>query len=198
MRLDHLQRPELNKGTVDFVVPEAYWAINPPPKISSSYYLVEPPPPGPRRPQPMDYVFAFDISNEAIQSGFLVTACASLLKVLYGGTSEDSLSLEPCFPENSRLAIISFDKTLHFYDLSVRLLRSIKTPADFLSLQPHFQQAPMMVLPDIDEIFLPLRDGLFVYPLESRLVYPLCVFIPLTIPIQNGNRELTGCSSTTP
>jgi len=133
MRLDHLQRPELNKGTVDFVVPEEYWAINPPPKISSSYYLVQPPPPGPRRPQPMDYVFVFDISNEAIQSGFLVTACASLLKVLYGGTSEDGLSLEPCFPENSRLAIISFDQTLHFYNLSVRLLQSIKKPADFFT-----------------------------------------------------------------
>jgi protein transport protein SEC24 len=118
----------------------------------------------------VNYVFAFDISNGAIQSGFLASACASLVKILYGGTDDDGLPLEPCFPGNSRLAILSFDRSLHFYNLSVHGLLLRQYVRFWLSLQPHFQHAPMMVLSDIDEIFLPLRDGLFVDPLESRFV----------------------------
>ncbi|OCH89229.1 hypothetical protein OBBRIDRAFT_34713 [Obba rivulosa] len=74
MRLDHLQRPELHKGTVDFIVPEAYWAPHLLPNITP---LCEPLVPelrsGLRQPQPVDYVFAFDVSSEATRSGF--TAC---------------------------------------------------------------------------------------------------------------------------
>jgi len=122
MRLDHSQRPELNKGTIDFAVSDEYWAVNPPPKIAPSYYTVDSPPPGSRKPQPMDYIFAFDVSNESVQSGFLATACSSLRKILFGGVGEDELPIEPCFPENSRISILSFDKSLHFYNLSVRLV----------------------------------------------------------------------------
>jgi protein transport protein SEC24 len=129
MRLDYLQRPELNKGTVDFAVPEEYWASHPAPKISLSYHSMEPTLTGPRRPMPMAYVFAFDVSFEAIQSGFLRAACASLHTVLYGGTSEFNLPLEPCFPTESRLAILTFDRTLHFYDLSVSESLRVSRPA---------------------------------------------------------------------
>jgi protein transport protein SEC24 len=72
----------------------------------------------------MNYVFAFDVSNDAVQSGFLATSCASVLKVLYGATDDDGLPIDPCFPEHSRLAIISFDRSLHFYNLSVRIFPS--------------------------------------------------------------------------
>ena len=116
LRLDHLQRPELNKGTVDFVVPQEYWAPHPPPTIRPLYYSMLPEPSTSRRsPAPMDYVFAFDVSQEAVRSGFLQSACNALIELLYG--RDDTIG--PCFPSSSRIAIIAFDRTLQFYNLSV-------------------------------------------------------------------------------
>ncbi|KAJ7031988.1 sec24-related protein [Mycena alexandri] len=140
-RMDHLQRPELNRGTIDFVVPPEYWATNPPQRLSMPYFSAEPPPTGPRPPLPLNYVFALDVSNEAQRSGLLHTACASILDVLFGPNA--------CCPPQSEIAILTFDVTLHFYDLSSDLV-------------------PMLVVSDIDEVFVPLRSGLFVRPAERR------------------------------
>lgn len=120
LRLDHLQRPELNKGTVDFAVPEEYWAPHPPPRIAPLYQPVIPSTEtGSRKPQSMDYVFVIDVSVEAIRSGFTSTACESLRRILYGGTSEEDTIV--CFPSQSRICIVTYDRTLHFYNLSVRI-----------------------------------------------------------------------------
>ncbi|KZT02981.1 sec24-like protein [Laetiporus sulphureus 93-53] len=154
-RLDHLQRPELNKGTVDFVVPDEYWAPHPPPKIAPLYLpLVPLSNSGNRQPQPMSYVFAFDVSLEAFQSGFTQAACTFLLEFLYGRETEDGQKIEPCFPADCKICIISFDRTIHFYNLSPQ-------EAD---------NAPMLVLPDVDDVFVPLRDGLFADPRESQRI----------------------------
>jgi len=123
IRLDHLQRPELNKGTVDFVVPEEYWAPDPPPRLTQLYQPVMPTTnTGRRKPQPMSYVFALDVSSEAIQSGFTRSACTALLDVLYGHEPEyeGGATVEPCISAEAKICIITFDRTLHFYDLSVR------------------------------------------------------------------------------
>jgi protein transport protein SEC24 len=114
MRLDHLQRPELNKGTVDFAVPEEYWAQQPPPTLSKSFSM-DPQPSVARKPETMNYFFALDVSSDAVISGFLYAACESLQRMLYG--VEDGYA---CFPPESRIAILTFDQTLHFHDLSVR------------------------------------------------------------------------------
>lgn len=143
MRLDHSQRLELNKGTVDFAVPEEYWAQQPPPTLSQSFSM-DPQPLGARKPEPMNYFFALDVSSDAVISGFLHAACESLRRMLYG--VEDGYA---CFPPESRLAILTFDQTLHFHDLS----------SDMTS---------MLVVSDIDEVFVPLQKGLFVNPVERR------------------------------
>ncbi|KAJ6487756.1 sec24-related protein [Mycena sanguinolenta] len=140
-RMDHLQRPELNRGTVDFTVPAEYWASNPPQRLLMPYFSAEPPPEGPRRPLPMNFVFALDVSSEAVRSGLLHSACATIQDILFGQNA--------CFPPDSELAIITFDLTLHFHDLSSDLM-------------------PMLVVSDIDEVFLPLRSGLFVKPAERQ------------------------------
>jgi protein transport protein SEC24 len=120
MRLDHLQRPELNQGTFDFTVPKEYWAANPSETLTSPFYSVEPRPSGPRAPMPINYVFLFDVSHEAVQSGFLQVACACIRTILFGGILQDGSSVDPCFPSESSLAILTFDQTIHFYDLLVR------------------------------------------------------------------------------
>ncbi|RPD55953.1 sec24-like protein [Lentinus tigrinus ALCF2SS1-6] len=149
LRLDHLQRPELNKGTVDFAVPEEYWAPHPPPHIRPLYCSMLPDSSNSRRkPAPMDYVFAFDVSQDAVRLGFLQTACNVLLELLYG--HDDSVI--PCFPPSSRIAILAYDRTLQFYNLSSEIVG----------------QPPMLVVPDVDDVFLPSTTGFFADPIESR------------------------------
>ncbi|KAG6908005.1 hypothetical protein DXG01_006540 [Tephrocybe rancida] len=160
MRLDHLQRPELNKGTVDFVVPEEYWAINPPEGITLPYYTVTPRSTGPRNPEPMKYIFAFDVSYETVQSGFLASACACVSRILFGGTTADGASVDACFPPESSVAFLTYDQTVHFYDLSS-------------------DRTPMLVVSDLEEVFVPLQRGLFVNPSQRREVLkPLLTSLP--------------------
>lgn len=154
MRMDHADRPELNKGTVDFVAsPEDYWAQPPLPKLTSTYFSTDLPSTTARKPRPMNYLFAFDVSFEAVESGLLKSACDTLLDILYGGEVTDGTPFNPYFPRGCGIGILTFDRTLHFYNLSSSLL-----------------QASLMVLADLDEIFVPLRDGMFVDPWESRTV----------------------------
>ncbi|KAF8839165.1 beta-sandwich domain of Sec23/24 [Paxillus ammoniavirescens] len=154
MRLDHADRPELNKGTVDFIVEgEDYWAPPPLPKLTPTYFSTELPPTTPRKPQPLNYLFAFDVSIQAVESGFLQSVCSTILDILYGGTAADGSTFDACFPQGCRLGILTFDRTLHFYNLSANLPR-----------------ANQLVVADLEEIFNPLRGGLFVDPWESRTV----------------------------
>ncbi|KAF8183126.1 sec24-related protein [Pholiota molesta] len=150
LRLDHLQRPELNKGTVDFDVTSAeeYWARNPPPHIAQPYASVEGPPQGPRQPTPLDYVFAFDVSNESIASGFLQSSCDSLKAILYGTVDANGSVEHPKFPPTSKLAVITFNHNLHFYDFASEVTQ-------------------MLVVGDLDEVFVPSLN-IFVNPLERR------------------------------
>ncbi|KAG6897422.1 hypothetical protein C0992_001736 [Termitomyces sp. T32_za158] len=145
------QRPELMKGTVDFVVPEEYWAINPPQSLTRPYFTHQPPKTGSRPPEPMKYIFAFDVSYEAVQLGFLRSACACISRILFGGTDADGASIDACFPPECSVAFLTYDSTIHFYDLSTDPVK-------------------MLVVSDIEEVFVPLQHGLFVNPIQRREV----------------------------
>ncbi|KAH9933806.1 sec24-like protein [Fomitopsis serialis] len=154
-RLDHLQRPELNKGTVDFAVPKDYWVPQSEPRIEALYQPVVPTSTSEKRPpEPMHYVFAFDVSQDAMTSGFTRSASLQVLDLLYGYDAEDGTRVDPCFPSQSKVCILSYDRSVHFYDLSPR---GADNPC-------------MLVLPDLDDIFVPIRDGLFADIQDSQRV----------------------------
>lgn len=143
-RLDHLERVELNRGTIDYVVPEQYWAVQPDSRLVPSYHSPIPFIPKSRRP-PMSlrHVFAIDVSYDAVSSGFLQSTCSALLDFLLDPQTE---------PLVTEIALITFDSTIHFYRFSA-----------------NSESVSMHVLADLDDPFIPLyHDGLFVKLHELR------------------------------
>jgi len=61
-RLDLDQRPELRSGTTEFAVPKEYWS---------------------KTPAPVAFVFAIDVSWNAIQSGMLGQCVAGIKNALW-------------------------------------------------------------------------------------------------------------------
>ncbi|KAI8324754.1 hypothetical protein GQ54DRAFT_295924 [Martensiomyces pterosporus] len=120
-RLDWESRPELRNGSVEFVATKEFIA---------------------RDPTPTSFVFAIDVTWNAVQSGMLAKAAAALKETLYNG---------PGLPAGTRVGIITYDRSAHFYNLS-----------------PSLDQAQMMVVPDIQDVFVPLNEGFVVDPLESQ------------------------------
>jgi protein transport protein SEC24 len=133
VRTDRLQRPELMLGTVDFTVPKEYWS---------------------REPVGLRWLFLLDVSAEAVNRGFLDGFCEGITRALYG-TSDDKAEGERTtrLPKGAKVGIVTFDKEMHFYNIS-----------------PNLQAAQMLVMPDLEDPFLPFSDGLFVDPEESKTV----------------------------
>ncbi|KAL1959779.1 hypothetical protein VTO42DRAFT_924 [Malbranchea cinnamomea] len=136
VRVDRLQRPELMLGTVEFTVPKAYWN---------------------KEPVGLRWLFIIDVSQEAINRGFLEACCEGIMSALYGGEGndedEDSDAPKKRIPKGSKVGIITYDQAVHFYNLSPRL-----------------EQAQMIVMSDLEDPFVPLSEGLFVDPYESEHV----------------------------
>ncbi|XP_048190039.1 protein transport protein Sec24A isoform X3 [Perognathus longimembris pacificus] len=114
------RRPEVQNATIEFMAP--------------SEYMLRP-------PQPPVYLFAFDVSHNAVETGYLNSVCQSLL---------DNLDL---LPGNTRTKIgfITFDSTIHFY-----------------SLQEGLSQPQMLIVSDIEDVFVPMPENLLVNLNESK------------------------------
>lgn len=116
-----------------------------------------------RMPLPMTYFFLIDVSFSAVRCGALKASLDSIREVLYGpreptqkengATEEDDKAPGFGLPYGSRIAIMTFDRSLHFYNLL-----------------PELDHAQMLVVGDIDEPFVPLNEGLLADPWESRNV----------------------------
>jgi protein transport protein SEC24 len=91
-RVDMDQRPELRYGTVDFVAPKEYWAKN-------------------HAPKPIHWVIAIDVTSESVKKGIPEAAADAIRVALYGDQGG--------LPKGAKVAIITFDRSLHFYNLSV-------------------------------------------------------------------------------
>lgn len=127
-RHDILERFELTRGTVEYVAPASYCA---------------------RVPQVPSFLFVIDVSYNAVQSGMLSTACQAIKEVLRNLPTPNTGrpdEVSPC-----KVGIITFDRTVHFYNLTATL-----------------SQPQMMVVSDVEDVFLPLQSGLLVNGHESR------------------------------
>ncbi|GFY70829.1 protein transport protein Sec24B [Trichonephila inaurata madagascariensis] len=105
-----------------------------------------------RPPQPAVYLFLLDVSHGAVETGYLQTFC----KVMLENLNE--------LPGDSRMRIgfITFDGSIHFYNLGEGLN------------QPH-----MLVVSDIEDVFLPSPDNLLVNVHESKsLITDLLTDLP--------------------
>ncbi|XP_034961357.2 protein transport protein Sec24A [Zootoca vivipara] len=125
------KRPEVQNATIEFMAP--------------SEYMLRP-------PQPPVYLFVFDVSHNAIETGYLNTVCKTVL---------DNLDL---LPGNTRTKIgfITFDSTIHFY-----------------SLQEGLSQPQMLIVSDIEEVFIPMPENLLVNLNESKeLIQDLLKTLP--------------------
>ncbi|XP_077388931.1 protein transport protein Sec24B [Festucalex cinctus] len=105
-----------------------------------------------RPPQPSVYLFVLDVSHNGVESGYLKYFCESLLENLYK------------LPGDSRTKVgfLTFDSSVHFYNL-----------------QEGLSQPQMLVVTDIDDVFIPSHDSLMVNLKESKeLIKDLLTSLP--------------------
>lgn len=145
VRVDRDQRPELHRGTVEFVVPKEYWT---------------------REPVGLRWLFVIDVTQESYNKGFLETFCDGILAALYGGEyqgeSDENGEPKRRVPEGAKVGFVTYDKDIHFYNMHAGL-----------------EQPQMLIMPDLEDPFLPLGEGLFVDPYESKsLVTSLLTRLP--------------------
>ena len=108
-REDFDQRPELYSGSVDF--------------IASSEYMNRP-------PMPPTFVFLLDVSQQAVDSGYLHQACSTIKGIIEEGTLPGG--------ERTRVAFLAYDKNLYYFNLRSTL-----------------KQPQMMVVPELTDNYLP-------------------------------------------
>lgn len=135
-RVDREQRPELMRGTVEFTVPKEYWE---------------------KEPTPLRWLFALDVSMEAVNKGLIASTCRAIQRAIYGEegeeNSDENVETARKLPKGAKIAILTYDKEVHFYNLSANL-----------------DQAQMLVMTDLEDPFVPLSEGLFVDPYQSEKV----------------------------
>ncbi|KAK6434685.1 COPII subunit [Oleoguttula sp. CCFEE 5521] len=122
--VDRWQRPELNYAVSEFVAPQEYMV---------------------RAPQPLIYLFLFDVSYAGVTSGLLATSARCIL---------ESLDRIPNTDRRTRLSFMAVDSSLHYFQI----------PRD----ESESSDSRMLVVSDLDEPFLPTPDDLLVNLSEAR------------------------------
>ncbi|KAM7193765.1 hypothetical protein V8F20_008240 [Naviculisporaceae sp. PSN 640] len=122
--VDRWQRHELNHAVVEFVAPQEYMV---------------------RPPQPLVYLFLFDVSYAAVSTGLLATSARTIL---------DSLNRIPNADRRTRLGFIAVDSSLHYFAV----------PQD----SDENGETSMLVVSDLEEPFLPVPQDLLVPLTDAR------------------------------
>ena len=108
VRVDRGQRPELTMGTVEYSVPKEYWA---------------------KEPVGLRWLFVIDVSQDAVQKGFLQAFCEGIRSALYEDeeTVDDEQTNGEILEERRKLSVgskvgfVTFDKAMHFYNCNVSI-----------------------------------------------------------------------------
>ncbi|KAI9232353.1 MAG: Sec23/Sec24 trunk domain-containing protein [Podila humilis] len=98
-------------------------------------------------PLPAGYVFAIDVSWTAVQSGMLNEAVKAVKQAIWDENGVSRLA------PGVQIGVMTYDKTVHFYNLS-----------------PSLDQAQMLVVPDVSDMFVPLSEGFLVNPETSQTI----------------------------
>lgn len=121
-RTDRFQRPELCRGAVEYIAP--------------GEYLVRP-------PQAPVFVYAIEVSYAAVVTGMLDTVVSTIKEAILSGNMPGGSRTQVC--------IMTYDNSVHFYNLSAKL-----------------SQPQMVVLSDLEDLFLPLPEGILVNLADSE------------------------------
>ena len=116
-RIDRESRPELLRGTVEFVVPKEYWAKK------EGTDGVDPGKGG----TAMRYLFLVDVTEGAINRGSLQAVVEGIKEALYGESAYEDVSegevsedgTKKRLPAGCKVGICTFDKEVHYYNLNV-------------------------------------------------------------------------------
>jgi protein transport protein SEC24 len=96
-RIDADLRPELKFGSCAFEVANEYCA---------------------RPPLPVSYLFAIDVSYNSVHSGMVSTFASAIKHFLYSGQFE--------IPDGARVGFMTYDRSIHFYNMKVINLKLIR------------------------------------------------------------------------
>jgi protein transport protein SEC24 len=102
-------------------------------------------------PMPPAFIFMIDVSVNSVRSGLLHVLCPYIKNVILPNLPKDSHNSTELSP--IRVGFVTYDKDLHFYNLKSSLL-----------------SPQMMIVSDVDEVFVPILDGFLVNVHESRAV----------------------------
>ena len=69
-----------------------------------------------------------------------------------------------------RVGFVTYDRVLHFYNVKVGVNVHISQKFCNFSLQENLVQPQMMVLADVNDVFVPMVDGFLVDVADSRNV----------------------------
>jgi protein transport protein SEC24 len=122
--VDRWQRAELNHAVVEFVAPQEYMV---------------------RPPQPLVYLFVFDVSYAAVTSGLLATSARTIF---------ESLERIPNVDGRTRLGFMAVDSSLHFFKINRD--------------DSEFSEPAQLVVSDLEDVFLPTPSDLLVTLSECR------------------------------
>lgn len=103
-----------------------------------------------RPPVPAHYIYMIDVSYVSVSSGVTALAAKGILNALANLPLGEEINGQ--LPEKSpvRVAIMTYDRHVHFYNLSAKLTGP-----------------QMYVVSEVEDVFVPLSEGLFVDVEES-------------------------------